>query len=357
MIDLTNIFYMQFSLGKLVFLNSLMPFISVFLATVIMGFILIPILRLLKAGQSIRDDGPKTHLGKSGTPTFGGLMFLIPLLAFAIFFPALEINKNLDVGGGIGIILPITIFTMMVGLVGFIDDFIKVKVCVKGLSASAKSVMLLSVIIVFTVYYLYYSGMEPYFYVPFTGAMWQSSGVAVYGIWKLIYGVILVLVLYATTNSVNMTDGVDGLASLVTFISAFSLGIMGSALGGPTGRSAAMIAFAISAGCLGFFMFNRHPAKIFMGDTGSQALGAGLAASAIFMGLFWIILLIGIVYVMESLSVIIQVAYFKKTGQRIFKMAPLHHHFELSGWGEWKICIVFSLITIAGSFLAYLSVR
>ncbi len=356
MINLTNIFYMQFSLGKLIFLNSLMPFVFVFAGTLITGAILLPVLRMLKAGQTVRDDGPKTHLSKSGTPTFGGLMFLIPLLVFGIVFPLLEINKNLDVPGGVGIILPIAIFTFLVGMVGFIDDFVKVRMTIKGLSATAKSIMLLSVIIGFTVYYLYSSGMEPYFYVPFTGAKWQSSGVAVEGLWKLVYGAILVVVLYATTNSVNMTDGVDGLASLVTFISAFALGIMGSALGGPTGRSAAMFSFALSAGCFAFFMYNRHPAKIFMGDTGSQALGAGLAAAAIFMGLFWIILLIGIIYVLESLSVMIQVAYFKKTGRRIFKMAPLHHHFELSGWGEWKICIVFSIITIAGSLLAYLSI-
>ena len=352
-----NPFYMQFSLGKLVFLNSLMPFFFVFFATLITGAILLPVLRRIKAGQTVRDDGPKTHLSKSGTPTFGGLMFLIPLMAFGIVFPILEINRNLNVSGGIGIILPIAVFTTLVGLVGFVDDYVKVKINVKGLSASAKSIMLLAVIIGFTVYYLYYSGIDTYFYVPFTGAAWKSSEVSVAGLWKLLYGGCIVLVLYATTNSVNMTDGVDGLASSTTFISAFALGVMGSALGGPTGRSAAMFAFALSAGCLGFFMFNRHPAKIFMGDTGSQALGAGLAASAVFMGLFWIIVFIGIVYVMESLSVILQVAYFKKTGRRIFKMAPLHHHFELGGWGEWKINIVFWFITIAGSFLAYLSIK
>lgn len=357
MINLMTLFYMQFPLGKLVFLNSLMPFIFVFVSTLVTGAILLPVLKRLKALQTVRDDGPKTHLAKTGTPTFGGLMFLIPLLAFGIIFPVLSINDSLDVNGGIKIILPISIFTFLIGIVGFADDFIKVRVNVKGLTATAKSLMLLSVILAFTVYYLYYSGIEPYFYIPFTSAIWQSSGIEVQGIWKLLYGAVIIFVLYSTTNSVNMTDGVDGLASSVTFFSAFSLGVMGSALGGPTGRSAGMFAFALSAGCLAFFMFNRHPAKIFMGDTGSQALGAGLAASAVFMGLFWIILLLGIIYVMESLSVIIQVAYFKKTGQRIFKMAPLHHHFELSGWGEWKINIVFSLITIAGSFLAYLSIK
>lgn len=340
--------FMELSLGRKIALMSVPPIIFVFLLTIIIGLILLPILRKLAIGQQVRDDGPKTHLSKSGTPTFGGIMFLIPLLIMGIVFPSFEVFKFLLVDKLISPLTSIAIFTFLIGVVGFIDDFIKVKIRKSGLSAIAKSVLLLVVIVGYTIYYLYYSGVTPYILLPFTDLSLGGIPLEVTGAGKLIYGVFIVLVLYITSNSVNITDGVDGLASTITSIVAISLGIMGASLDSLYSRIGSFFAFAIAAGCIAFFFFNKHPAKLFMGDTGSQALGAGIAAIAVIMGIPWVIIPIGIIYVCESLSVIIQVTHFKRTKRRIFRMAPLHHHFELGGWSEWKVIFVFSLVTIVG---------
>jgi phospho-N-acetylmuramoyl-pentapeptide-transferase len=340
------------SLGRMISLMSLPSFLFVFICTLLFGFILLPILRRINVGQEVREDGPKMHLSKSGTPTFGGLMFLIPILIFGIIFPSFDVfNSFLTVEKSISPITVIAIFTFLIGMVGFIDDFIKVRVNKSGLSATVKSILLLIVIIAFTVYYLFFSGIKPFFLIPFTDLSLGGVPFEVSGSGKLIYGAIIAFVLYVTSNSVNITDGVDGLAASVTFISAATLGVMGASLASIDSLFASFFSFAIAGGCLAFFLFNRHPAKLFMGDTGSQALGAALAACAVFMGIFWIIILIGIVYVLESLSVLIQVTYYKKTRKRIFRMAPLHHHFELGGWSEWKVVLVFCFITAVGCAL------
>lgn len=344
----------QLSLGRLVFLNSLMPFLFMIIATLITAFILLPILRRLNVGQQVRDDGPKSHEKKSGTPTFGGIMFILPLLLFGVFFPLMPINEFLLIEGHMTQMTVMAVFTSLIGVVGFIDDYIKVRKNKKGLSPSLKSVLLLSVIILYTLYYLYFSGEQPFFFLPFTDITSDFYAITVSGAGKILYGVVIVFVLYATANAVNITDGIDGLASIVSFFAAFTVGVLGSVIASDMTRSAGIFAFAISAGCIVFFLFNKYPAKLFMGDTGSQALGAGIAASAIFMGLFWVLILVGIVYVIESLSVIIQVGHYKRTGRRIFEMAPLHHHFELKGWSEWKIIVVFSIITLGGCISALL---
>jgi phospho-N-acetylmuramoyl-pentapeptide-transferase len=337
------------SLGRMISLMSLPSFLFVFVCTILFGLVLLPVLRRMNVGQEVREDGPKMHFCKSGTPTFGGLMFLIPILIFGILFPMFDVfNSFLTVEKFISPITVLAVFTFLIGMVGFIDDFIKVRVNKGGLSATVKSILLLVVIIAFTIYYLFFSGIKPFFLIPFTDLSLGGVPFEVSGAGKLVYGAIIVFVLYVTSNSVNITDGVDGLASSVTFISAFTLGVMGASLSSVDSLFASFFSFAIAGGCLAFFFFNRHPAKLFMGDTGSQALGAALAACAVFMGIFWIIILIGMVYVLESLSVLIQVTYYKRTRKRVFRMAPLHHHFELGGWSEWKVVFVFCLITAVG---------
>lgn len=346
---------MEMNPGRIMELGAA-SFIFVFSLTLLIGAILLPVLRKLAIGQQVRDDGPKTHLKKSGTPTFGGLMFLIPLLITGILFPALPLFRFLKVDGAIAPVTAIALLTFLVGAVGFIDDYIKVKVDKKGLSATAKSLLLMVVITGYTIYYLYFSGIEPCFMLPFTDLSNGGTPIVLEGIWKIAYGLFVAFVLYVTSNSVNMTDGVDGLATSVTAIVALTLGVMGASLNSIYSRSASLFIFAAAAGCIAFFFYNRHTAKIIMGDTGSQALGAAVAASSILMGIPWILIPVGIIYVMESLSVLIQVSYFKRTKKRVFRMAPLHHHFELGGWSEWKVVGIFCLVTLTGCIVGLILV-
>jgi phospho-N-acetylmuramoyl-pentapeptide-transferase len=317
-----------------------------------MGAILIPILRRLAVGQQVREDGPKTHQYKSGTPTFGGIMFLIPLIAFGIVAPMIPVFSFLRVEGArVSPLTAAVLFMALSGVVGFIDDYIKVRVRKSGLSAVAKSILLLVVITGFTYYYLYGSGIEPYFLMPFTDLSQGGVPIVLEGGGKLIYGILIIAVLYFTGNSVNITDGVDGLAASVTVIVSIFLGIMGASLGSDYALMMSFFSFALTGACLAFFVYNRHPAWLFMGDTGSQALGAGVAAIAVLSGIFWVLIPVGIIYVVEALSVVIQIVHYKRTRERIFRMAPLHHHFELGGWSEWKVIAVFCLISILGGLL------
>lgn len=338
----------DFSTGRLIALMGSPSFLSVFILTLIFGLILLPILRRLAAGQKVRDDGPQTHLKKTGTPTFGGLMFLFPLLLAGILFPMIPVFDFLLVDKAIAPLTAMAVFTFCIGIVGFIDDFVKVRINMKGLSALVKSILLLIVIIGFTIYYLFFSGSSPFILMPFTDLSSGGIPLEITGIGKIIYGIVIAFILYVTSNSVNLTDGVDGLAASVTAIVAATLGIMGASLNSIFSFSASFYSFAIAAGCVAFFFFNRHPAKIIMGDTGSQALGAAIAAVAIISGIPWVLIPVGIIYVMESLSVLIQVSYYKRHKKRIFRMAPLHHHYELGGWSEWKVVGVFCLITLIG---------
>ncbi|MHB1484659.1 MAG: phospho-N-acetylmuramoyl-pentapeptide-transferase [Saccharofermentanales bacterium] len=342
----------EISIGRMVALMGTPSFILTFVLTIIFGLILLPVMRKLAVGQKVRDDGPATHLKKTGTPTFGGLMFLFPLLITGVLFPMIPIMDFLRVDKAVAPLFALAVFTFCIGIVGFIDDFVKVKVNMKGLSALVKSILLLVVISGFTIYYLYFSGIKPFILLPFTDLSTGGVPLEVGGIGKIIYGLVVVFILYVTSNSVNLTDGVDGLAASVTAIVATTLGIIGAVLNSPFSLSASFFSFAVAAGCVAFFIFNRHPAKIMMGDTGSQALGAAVAAIAIFAGVPWILIPAGIIYVMESLSVVIQVSHYKKHKKRIFRMAPLHHHYELGGWSEWKVVGVFCLITLIGCAVA-----
>ncbi|MHB1453285.1 MAG: phospho-N-acetylmuramoyl-pentapeptide-transferase [Saccharofermentanales bacterium] len=343
---------MEITLWRMIQLMGLPSFLFTFFATLIIGAVLIPVLRRLAVGQQVREDGPQTHLSKSGTPTFGGIMFLLPLLAFGICAPMIPVFSFLKTeGAGIPPLTAAAVFMFLSGAVGFVDDYIKVRVRKNGLSAIAKSIMLLVVITGFTVYYLYYSGIEPYFLLPFTDLSQGGTPFVLAGAGKLVYGLIIIAVLYFTGNSVNITDGVDGLAASVTAIVSIFLGIMGASIQSEYSLMASFFTFAIAGACLAFFLYNRHPAKLFMGDTGSQALGAAVGAAAVISGIFWILIPVGIIYVMESLSVVIQVWHYKRTHERVFRMAPLHHHFELGGWSEWKVIAVFCFVSLIGGFV------
>ena len=295
--------------------------------------ILIPVLHKLKYGQTEREDGPESHLKKSGTPTMGGIAILIAFAVSAFIF-----GGNED---GIAVIL----ITLGFGIVGFIDDYIKVvKKRSLGLRAYQK-IILQTVFTVAFAYYLYKA--DPVnatkIYIPFTNGYMLDL--------KFIYWPFLYFVMLGTVNGVNLTDGLDGLAGGVTMIVAVFFVIMswisGSAM--PPEVSAAAV-----GALLAFLLFNAYPARVFMGDTGSLALGGYVAATALVLKMPIFIVLVGIIYLCESLSVIIQVAVFKKTGKRVFKMAPIHHHFELCGWSETKVVTVFYIITAIMCLIAYL---
>lgn len=300
--------------------------IITFLLTVILSFLIIPILKKLKIGQVVRNDGPQTHLSKQGVPTMGGIIILISVAIMSIWgyikFPE---------------ILPILIVTLGFGLVGFVDDFIKLILKnPKGLKPMYKMLGLLIVSVFFVGYILSKQNIGTQTLIPIAK---QYRELPIY-----LYIPFIIVVLLATTNSVNLTDGLDGLATGIVSIIMTFFTIVAAML-----QKEEVVYFGslIIGACLGFLMFNLHPAKIMMGDTGSLALGGVIGAVSIYLKMPIVLLIVAIVPVLEALSVIIQVAYFKKTGKRIFKMAPLHHHFELSGWKETKVVLVFWLITLA----------
>lgn len=315
----------------------------VLILTLLAGWLGMPLLGRLNVGQRVRDDGPASHFKKSGTPTFGGLFFLIPIMLLGIF--------AIFADSGLRTLSVLVLFMLLFAAVGFYDDFIKVRINKKGLTARQKTILQGLLCVLFTAYYLWLAPEQPFFLVPFYGQ------VAISGWISLPYAVFVVLYLYFVCNAVNITDGVDGLSSSVTAVCTLAMAAAGLLLssGSIAARPAAWLAAAILGGCLGFLVFNRHPARVFMGDTGSQALGIGVASIALLYGAPWLLLLMGVIYIAEAMSVVIQVAYFKKTGgKRIFRMSPLHHHYELGGWHENKIVITFTLVTVAGSLIGLL---
>lgn len=294
-----------------------------FCLNIVMSPIVIPFLRRLKFGQNVRDDGPSSHLKKSGTPTMGGIIILASMtLTSLIFMPG---NKSVQT---------ILFVTLGFGLIGFLDDYIKiVKKRSLGLTPMQKIIGQLIVTLIFA-YLLYaYVGIDTSIILPFTDGKVLDFGI--------LYWPLLIIGVIATVNAVNLTDGLDGLASSVTVLVATffaAVAFMGM-------NEVVPIASAAVGSLLGFLLFNTYPAKVFMGDTGSLALGGFVVATAFVMKMPLFIPIVGLIYVIENLSVIIQVAYFKRTKKRIFKMAPIHHHFELSGWPETKVVTVFSIVT------------
>ena len=319
-----------------------------FLLSAILGKILLPVLRRLKAGQSIKEDGPTWHIAKQGTPTMGGLMFILSTAVVVVSLNWSSLSK------GDFTSLFILIFALVFGVIGFLDDYAKVKKKENtGLSAGQKFLLQLAAAILFVVLLRNMGILTPNLYIPFLDMELKLSWLA--------YMIFAALVMVGTVNAVNITDGVDGLATGVTMpVCAFFAAIASYSYvfwNRPEAAPVAIFAAALFGGLVGFLLYNFHPAKVFMGDTGSLFLGGAVCGMAFAMDIPLILVLVGIIYVMEALSDIIQVVYFKATkGKRIFRMAPLHHHFEMGGWSEEKLFFVFSSITLLCCVAAYFGV-
>ena len=298
-----------------------------FLITVLLSPIFIPFLRRLKFGQSIREEGPQSHIKKTGTPTMGGLM-----IVFSIIITSLIMSVKTT--GAVGYELWLLIFVLAgYGLLGFLDDFIKV-VMKRNLGLTSKQKMLGQIVIALVFYFiLRIQDFPTYIQIPGTSIQWELG-------WG--YAILIIFMLVGASNAVNLTDGLDGLLAGTAAIAFGAFGIL--AWYGFPQNNVTIFTLAVVGALLGFLVFNAHPAKVFMGDTGSLALGGAIAAVAILTKLEIILVIIGGVFVIETLSVIIQVISFKTTGKRIFKMSPLHHHYELLGWSEWRVVTTFWLI-------------
>ncbi|MDI9460694.1 MAG: phospho-N-acetylmuramoyl-pentapeptide-transferase [Saccharofermentanales bacterium] len=328
------------------FWQAVVLFFVMLIGTILTGLIGLPLIKKSQLVQTVRDDGPKTHFAKSGTPTFGGIFFLLPLMVIAVILP-LARPKLLNFS-------VVALLMLLFSLVGFIDDFVKVKVDKEGLSVIQKTVLLGFFSIFFTLWYLFVMAEDPILILPVVRKVLVISGW-----WKLPYGIFVILFIFYISNAVNITDGLDGLLSGLTVISSLFLALTAWLIRDLIEGyfPALLLSLVLAAGCLGFLVFNRHPAKIFMGDTGSQALGVGLAGITLMLGVPWLMLITGFVFVFEGLSVVIQFLYFRRTGgKRIFRMAPIHHHFELGGWKETKVVAVFWLVAILCGALGLLTI-
>ncbi len=317
-----------------------------------MGIPFIPYLRKLKYGQTILEEGPKWHKSKQGTPTMGGIMIaagiavgLVAALGYSFITDKNLINdlkshiKLVSLVAGIG-------FAFMCGLIGFMDDYIKVvKKRNLGLTAKQKTVLQLLVTLAY-LSSLALAGMDTT-WIPFVGDIDITKGAG------LLFWPISLVFIYYMVNAVNLTDGIDGLASSITLVVTCAYTLMSGRLG-MNGMNS--LAAASAGGCVGFILWNSKPAKVFMGDTGSMFLGGIVVALAYGTGRPVLLLFTGLVYILEALSVVLQVAWYKKTKKRIFKMSPIHHHFEMCQWSEEKICFVFSFVAAIGCTIALLPI-
>ena len=300
------------------------PVIISFVISVILAPVIIPFLRKLKASQTERTDGVQSHLSKAGTPTMGGLIFLIATTITSLFYV-----------GRYPKIIPVLFLTLGFGLIGFLDDYLKVVLKRSdGLMPMQKMAGQLIVTGIFAFYLIKFTDVDLSLLVPFSGGYhWDIGWVAV---------PLLFVAVIGTVNGVNFTDGLDGLASSVTIMVATFFTVV--AVGTKSGIEP--ITCAVVGALMGFLLFNVFPARVFMGDTGSLALGGFVAGTAYMLQMPIFIIIVGFIYMVEVISVMIQVTYFKKTGgKRFFKMAPIHHHFELCGWSETRVVAVFSIIT------------
>ena len=311
-------------------------FIIAFICALVLGPIFIPLLCRLKFGQTVRDDGPKSHYKKMGTPTMGGLIFIIPITIVSVLYARQD-----------GRILPLLFVTLGFGFIGFIDDFIKVANKRKdGLYWNQKIFGLLAVAVSFAVYISKTQSTD--IIIPFLGADTTFN-------MGSLFVPFAVIVLLGSTNAVNITDGLDGLAAGVTLVVAIFFTIIAMTRG--EWDYIKIFCSAVSGSCLGFLAFNFYPARVFMGDMGSLALGGAVGAVALMMKMPLILFIVGGVYVIETLSVVAQVLAFKLTGGRILKMAPIHHHFELSGWREVKVVTVFWSLTVLFCVIGFFALR
>lgn len=311
------------------------PVIVSFAISAAAGPVVIPVLRKMKVGQTVRDDGPQTHLKKNGTPTMGGLIFLLSVVVTSLFYVK-DYPK----------IIPILFVTVGFGIVGFLDDYIKVVLRrSEGLTPGQKMAGQILVTAVFAWYMVSYSDVGLEMLIPFSGGVYLNPG--------FLSVPLLFAAVIGTVNGTNFTDGLDGLASSVTIMVAVFFTVV--AIG--TGSGISPVTCEVTGGLLGFLLFNVYPASVFMGDTGSLALGGFVASTAYMLRLPLFILIVGLIYVVEVLSVMIQVTYFKAThGKRFFKMAPIHHHFEKCGWSETRVVAVFSIVTALCCLIALAAV-
>ena len=306
-----------------------------FLIVIILGPIFIPMLARFKFGQTVRDEGPQSHLAKNGTPTMGGVMMIVAILITGL--TRATISKGLIVG---------LICIVGFGFVGFLDDFIKIKMKRSlGLKAYQKIILQFALALYIAYYQYSASPSATQLVIPFTNHIINL------GIWYIPFMMIFII---GTVNAVNLTDGLDGLASGVTLIVSCFFVLFAVSI---SNSDVAILAAATAGACLGFLGFNSYPAKVFMGDTGSMALGGAVVAFATLTNSPLIIIIVGFIYLAEALSVMIQVTYFKLTnGKRIFKMEPLHHHFEQCGWPETRVVFVFWIVTVVLCWIGVLAV-
>jgi len=301
-----------------------------YILMMIMGPFLIPVLHKMKFGQTVRDDGPQSHLKKNGTPTMGGVMFMVAITVVTLIRAGISTD-----------VLMALLCMLGFGLIGLMDDLVKIKMT-RSLGLTAKQKILLQVVLAFVVSFYQYRviGDSTQLIVPFIQTQ-LNIGIA--------YIPFMMIVVLGTVNAVNLTDGLDGLASGITAIVALFFTIFAFIV--VQNVEITQFAAATLGACIGFLWFNVNPAKVFMGDTGSMALGGAVTAFALFTSSALLIPIVGGIYFAEALSVIIQVLYFKKTRKRVFKMAPLHHHYEQCGWPETKVVFIFWLVAALLSIL------
>jgi len=316
-------------------MQVILPVIISFGICVVLCPILIPFLRRLKIGQYVRDDGPKTHLKKTGTPTMGGIVIVLSISITSLFF--LKDNKE---------IIPVLFVTIGFGIIGFMDDYIKVVMKRSlGLKAWQKLLGQILVTAIFGYYLVTYVEDATLMLIPFSGGEYLDI--------SYLFIPMLFFAVLGTVNGSNFTDGLDGLESSVTMLIATFFTVV--SIGLKSGVSP--IAGAVAGSLLGFLLYNVYPAKVIMGDTGSLALGGFVASAAYMLRMPLFIIIVAMIYFIEVLSVILQVGYFKLTGgKRLFKMAPIHHHFELMGWSETRIVAVFSIITTILCLIALMGI-
>lgn len=302
--------------------TTLTAIVVAFIFSAVLGVFIIPTLRRMKFGQSIREEGPEAHQQKAGTPTMGGLIFIISIAASTLLLSYIY---------GVMTTQTVVLLLVLVGfaIIGFLDDFIIV-VLKRNLGLTSLQKLIGQIIVAFAAFFLLKMGpFETSVVIPFTELKIELG---------VFYVAFLIFWLVGFSNAVNITDGLDGLVAGTSSIAFAAFGVFALVYGQ---LDIAMFTFVVTGAMLGFMIFNVKPAKVFMGDTGSLALGGALAMVSVLIKQEILLLVIGIVFVVETLSVIIQVISFKTTGKRVFKMSPIHHHFELSGWSEWKVVLVF----------------
>ena len=316
-----------------------------FMASVVVAIFFIQILKKLKVGQIERKEGPQSHLKKQGTPTMGGVIMILVIVAVTAFcwYDYSKDPQQADIAKNL---LPLLFVTIGFGFVGFIDDLKKlISKNTDGLSPKAKMFGLLIISVAYSLILTKVLNIGTDIIIPFAKTSLTLP------IW--IYIPFAILVMLATTNAVNLTDGIDGLSTSVTTIIITCLTVISIIFGI---KEVTIFGSILIGACLGFLLFNLNPAKVMMGDTGSLMLGGAIAGISLYMKIPLLLIIIAIIPIIETLSVMIQVAHFKRTGERVFKMTPIHHHFELSGWKENKIVSVFSLITLLACVLGLISI-